>query len=188
MASNHLERRGMTPPAIYNQQVFVVCGPPPKGKHKLLAMPKLLRKYWLFSTIVAAFGICLLGIWWAQYDYAGAATLFAWRCELLAAGLSLFTMYLYRKFRRWGKERRRQVVTRQKRSEACNALLCTPPPLPDSGHFVQPLHEEFAITIEHWDSHTPTRLSEELPEPTQLPDEFIAPDALVLNLEVKKAA
>ena len=181
MATNHLERRGITPPAIYKQQFFVLCGPPPARNRK--ALPRFLQKHWLASIIVLFFGVFLTEKAWAMYDYAGATMLYAWRCELLAGGLALLTICLYRTFRRWGIERRRRVVTRREHGKEINVLLCTPPPLSPA---IQPISEpEFAITIERWTSHKPT---EESLTQTTFSDELIAPDALVLKVEVKKAA
>ncbi len=186
MATNHFERQSIAPPTIYNQQFFVVCGPVPAGNSGHLALQKLWREHWLGSLLVAAFGLYLAGSWWAMYDYAGAPTLFAWRCEWLAGGLSLLTLFLFCKFRRWGRERVLQDAARRERSEEIKAWLCTPPPLPAS---VQSSPKQaFAITIEHWTSNAPTRLSEEHLRQAQLPDEFIAPDALVLNFEVRSSS
>ncbi len=184
MATNHFEQQGITPPAIYDQQFFVVCGPPPEGNRN--ALPRFFRKHWLALIIVLVFGGFLAEKAWAMYDYVGATMLYAWRCELLAGGLSLLTICLYHTFRRWGIERRRRVVARREHSKEINALLCTPPPLSATVQLIP--EPEFAITIERWASHHPTRLSEEHLRQAQLPDEFIAPDALVLNFEVKKAA
>ena len=184
MATNQFDRRGSTPPAVYQQQFFVVCGPPPAGSRK--TFPRFLRKHWLRSSIITFLGAFLAGKGWAMYDYAGATLLSAWRYELLAGGLSIFTIYLYRTFRRWGQERKRRVMARRKRNKEINILHHTPPPL---SPFVQITPEpEFAITIEQWNTQETTRLSEEHLTPTILTDEVIAPDALVLNVEVKKAA
>lgn len=184
MATNHFERQGVPSSALSQQQFFVVCGPPPERNRN--AFQRFVRKHRWGSFMLALLGVFLAGKVWALYDYAGATTWYAWRCEALAGGLSLFTLSLYRTFRRWSQERRRRVVARRKRNQESNALLCTPAPLSPAVQITP--EPEFAITIEHWNSHEPTRLSEEHLTQTTLPDEFIAPDALVLNVEVKKAA
>ncbi len=184
MATNHFDRRGITPPAIYKQQFFVVCGPPSVKKRN--ALSRFLRKHWGGSVMLVLAAFFLAGQGWARYDYVGATTLSDWYCEGLAGGLSLFAIYLYRTFRHWGLERQRRVKTRYERSQEINALLCTPPPLSSSVQITP--DPEFAFTVEHWDSHAPSQLSEDSVTQTMLSDELIAPDALVLNVEVKKAA
>lgn len=186
MAMNQFERNGMTSTAIYNQQFFVVCGPIPEKNGTFMALRRFLQDHLLSASILVAFGLFLLGSWWGTVDYPGATALLLWRCELLAGILACLTIFLFRTFRAWGKERVQCKAKRQEQNDVMGVLLCTPPPLPE----VEPVspQPEFAITIEHWKSDVPTRLTAPYIRIEQLPDEFLAPDALVLNFEMRERA
>jgi hypothetical protein len=190
MATNHFDRQGIPEQTVYNQQFFVVCGPIAETNSPSVMLRKLWREHSLSVSVVVIFGLFLLGSWWGAMDYPGANELLAWRCELLAGILSLLTISLFRTFRRWGQERAERVISQRKSqrepSEMVNLLLCTPPPLSDEMPI--PAQPEFSVTIEQWKSHAPTPMNEASIHIQQLPDEFIAPDALVLNFEMKRAA
>ncbi len=185
MATNHFERHGVTPPTVYNQQFFVVCGPISEETGPLALTRKLWREHSLSVSVVGVFALFLLGSWWGAVDYPGAVALLIWRCELLAGILSLLTVFLLLTFRRWSQERAQRIIARRGSSEPGSILLCTPPPLSDEVPL--PAQPEFSVTIEHWKSHEPMPLSEASMRIEQLPDEFLAPDALVLNFEMRNA-
>ena len=186
MAINQFERNGMASTAIYNQQFFVVCGPIPENNGTIMALRRFLQDHILSLSMLVAFGLFLLGSWWGTVDYLGATTLLLWRCELMAGILTCLTIFLFRTFRAWGKERVLRKARRPEQADMRGVLLCTPPPLPEA-EIVSP-KPEFAITIEHWKSEVPTRLSEPCIRIEELPAEFLAPDALVLNFEMRDRA
>ncbi len=181
MATDHFEQQGSSSSARHKQQFFMVCGPP-VSKRK--ALPNLLRQHWLVTSFIALLGVLLAGAGWAMLGAPGATIMGVWRCELLALALSVGTLCCYRTFRRWGQERKWRGAARRTRKPDLNSLLCTPPPL----HPLVQVTPEFAITIEHWKTNEPQCLPNEQLPPAALPDEFAAPDALVFQVEVKKAA
>jgi hypothetical protein len=185
MAPNDFERQGIPTQTVYNQQFFVVCGPIAQTNSLSDWLRKLWHKHLLSISVVGVFGLFLLGSRWGASDYPGATQLLKWRCELLAGVLSLLVLFLFRTFRRWGQERAQRVITQRKPSETINLLLCTPPPLSDDTSI--PTQLEFSVNIEQWKSHAAMPLSEPYIRNEQLPDEFIAPDALVLNFEMRDA-
>lgn len=185
MAMNHVHSQNISPQSFYDQQVFVIHGPIPETQTQWQALCKWIGEHPIWSVIVAA--VLLLGLeyLWAMLGHPGGATLFHWRVELLTVGLSCLTIFLFFTFRRWERERQWRATAKRERIEEINALLCTPPPLPLSVNVRT--EEEFAITIEYWASDEPIRLTEDSIVHAQLPDEFLAPDALVLNFEVREA-
>ncbi len=171
-----------------SQQPFIVmCGPSPEAQKKLPNVRKFLRHHLAASSLLAAFGLFGLGSWWAVHDFPGWDGVTDWGCEILASVLSLLVILLYRTFRRWGLERAMMARARRERNEELSALLHTPPPLEAGFESRAPHKETIAITIEEWRSHVPAQLSEDYLQRVQLPDEVLAPDALVLQFERKEA-
>ena len=188
MATNQFGRQGSTPPTPSGQKYFVVCAPPPIANKKLRAIRRYLRKQFWRALSLVIIGVSLFAFWWMWETLREAGTVIYWWCEILAGGLSLLTLWLYHTFQGWGRERRRPATRPQKKSEEITPWLCTPPPLLDTDNIVYLPQEELAVTIEHWITHQPVALSEAEATQTTLTDEIIAPDALVINIEVDKAA
>lgn len=175
-------------PATSSQQPFIVmCGPSPEAQKKLPNVRKFLRHHLVASSLFAAFGLFCLGSWWAVNDFPGREGLTDWGCEILAGVLSLLVIVLSRTFRRWGLERAMMARARRERNEELSALRQTPPPLETGFESHAPHRDTIAITIEQWRSHVPAQLSEDYLQRVQLPDEVLAPDALVLQVERKEA-
>jgi len=168
------------------QPFFVVCGPSPEARQKLPKLRKFLRQHLGSLLILTAFVLFSVGSWWAMKGFPGLDGLAYWGCEILAGTLSLLVVQLYGTFRRWGQERALRARVQHLHNEEPNALFCTPPPLETLGDGCLTQQEMVAITIQQWRSHVPTQLSEDYLQRVQLPDEVLAPDALVLQVERKE--
>ncbi|HEX4947818.1 MAG TPA: hypothetical protein VFZ34_14195 [Blastocatellia bacterium] len=185
MATNHVHPHTIPSQTHFDQQVFVVYGPLPKIRTPWQTLRKRMREHSFWTILIAAGLLFGLRYLWTMLDYVGAATIYDWRVEILSISLSLLILFLFFTFRRWERERQRRVRKRAKSAPKINALLCTPPPLPVTTDALT--NEEFTITIEYWASDEPVRLTEESSFHAQLPDEFLAPDALVLNVEIQES-
>lgn len=174
------------PSTSFSQPFIVLCGPAPDAQKKFAAVRRFLRQHRGASLLLAAFGLFCLGSWWAVNDFPGWANVSNWGCEILAGILSLLIVQLYRTFRRWGVERTMRARFHCEQNEELSAIFCTPPPLQAGVQSATQCRETVAIIIEQWKSHLPAQLSEDYLQRVQLPDEVLAPDALVLQFESKE--
>lgn len=173
---NQIQHQSFEPHTYFDQQYFPVYGPPPVRISKLATLRQAIRSHWLGSVLLVGFGLFCLGSIWAANGYWGGETLYRWRGEILATFLSLLTLGLYRRFRQWGKERTARAARRiQYRQEMATLVRLTTLPSPSG---------EVRLTIDAWVSGASVPVSESHYQLAQLPDEFIAPDALVFNVQV----
>lgn len=182
MATNHIQQQRFHSMGYGDQQFVMLCGP--SKEHRALGTPKLLREHPVWSVVIGGFCLFLLENLWSMYDYVGATVIWQWRSEILAGIISLLTLHLYVTFRSWQQEREQRANQRHERVEEFHSLLCTPPPLTEPTTIHQ-AEKEYFLTIERWASQEPYCWSEKQCEEFKLPDEFLAPDALVLNVEWK---
>lgn len=172
-----IQHQRVEPHTHFDQQYFPVYGPRPVRIGKLATLRQAFRYHWLGLLMMLGVGLFCMESIRAFTGYGGGLTLQQWGCEILATLLLLLTLALYRRFRQWGQERTmrkmRRIQSTQKADTLVNQLNITPPPL-----------TTFLLTIDYWASREAIPISEYHYELAQLPDEFIAPDALILNIQL----
>jgi hypothetical protein len=183
MARNLDSQHRLDTNAIFNQKVIPIYGPNPVvARRKVTIFYALCRRPWLLLFILLSVGFGLQQLW-ATTGYQGLGILLRWRLEILAGSLSLLVIFLWGKFRRWEQARPQQRARRTQDTQEKVAGEKTPHLPPTLPAKPQAKQEEFTLVIDYWASGEPVRLSEQHADLAQLPDEFIAPDALVLNFQ-----
>ncbi len=167
---------------FFEQQYFPVYGPSPLPIGKTAALFQAFRCHPVLSLLVLGVVCFCLESIWAAKGYVGSEFLLRWRCELLAGLLSILTLWLFCKFRRWGKDRSARAKRQQQYKQEIELLLRQGPIPAGSTHQIRP--DELLLTIDYWLSGESVPISERHFDLAQLPDEFIAPDALVLNFQI----
>lgn len=135
------------------------------------------RRHPVLTLVCTGFVLYCLESLWSANGYWGREILWHWRAELLAGVLSLLKLVLWRTFRRWSRERVAREVRRKEyllERELLLKQLVVPPKAPK--------RPATTIMIDYWASNLPQPLDGQ--ESDQLPPEFLAPDALVLNFQL----
>jgi hypothetical protein len=182
MAINQLKPHRVNPNAFFNPQLFLAYGPPPEATSKRAALRRFLHRHLLWLLTGAVGFLFWLEELWAARGYPGLPMLLVWRFELLAAGLSMLAGLLAWAIWKWRKTPIARPAKPSKHAEEINMLLCTPPPLAASANVSFKPRAPF--TIEYWASYEAVPWSEDNLQMAELPDEFLAPDTLVLNIRL----
>ena len=182
---NHIQPQSIESKVFFEPQFFPVYGPSPIPASKSAALRQAFHCHPLLSLLVIGVVLFCLATMWAAQGYGGSEFLLRWRCELLAGLFSILTGWLFCTFRRWGKDRRARAERRRHYEQEIELLLrqCKVPA--ESKHHIKP--DEFLLTVDYWASGEAGPISERHFELAQLPDEFIAPDTLVLNFQIADA-
>jgi hypothetical protein len=182
MAINQLKPHRVDPNAFFNPQLFLAYGPPPEVTSKRVTIRRFIHRHLLLLLTCAVGFLFWLEDLWAARGYPGLPMLLAWRFELLAAGLAMLAGLLTRAIWQWRKTRMAHPAKPMKQGEEINLLLCTPPPLAASANVS--FKPRATFTVEYWASYDAVPWSEENLQMAELPDEFLAPDTLVLKIRL----
>lgn len=181
MAVNHFPKQGLDTNTYQNQKYIPIHGPTPAAtRSKKSAVYRALWRRPFFLLILLGLALTGLNQIWATTGYMGAETLLHWRAEIFVGSVALLTISLVVKIWQWVKAR---LATRERQPSPEIAVLHeqhsgTPTAMPKP----EPRQDEFTLMIDSWVSGEPLRVSEQhMRLAAPLPDEFLAPDALVLN-------
>lgn len=165
--------------ATVSPQYFPVYGPAPRPNPGRRAFRQIFYRQPGMALLLIGFaGYCLYSLWAAQ-GYWGGEAIYHWRCETLAGLLVGLTVFLFRQFRQWEQEGAQRVARRREYEQELAALLQqtgTAPP------------REVMLEIAAWKSERTARLIEPDGSITELPDADLAPDMLVLQIQVPQTS
>lgn len=143
------------------------------------------RKHKFLTLATAVILILAAERLWHSLEYVGLASIMHWGHEILAGVLFVTAAILFVIFRQDEKRRTKQI---QKLEEKLQFKTVKPAPIvkpnvipfPIPGATKPPTAQ--SVHIDYWASHPPAKLFEDDLAMGELPDEFIAPDALVFSL------
>lgn len=167
-------------PARLPYPIYYVPNDPATFRHGVL---QFFRRHKFWGTLLV---ILLLGVaerLCASLGYNVFEIIYNWRFVILGGGLFLLTGLLFFIFRMWRQEQPSipaEILQAAQTIPVKNNVLV----FPKSAKSQQKITaEEVTISIDYWASRAPVKFTEDDLSIESLPEEFIAPDALVFSLQ-----
>ena len=187
MATHYLPQRNSAhgaKPARLPYPIYYVPNGPDTFRQSVLQFFQR-HKFWGIFIVVLSLGaaerLC------TSLGYNVFEIIYNWRFEILGGGLFLLTGMLFFIFRMWRQEQPSiptEILQAAQPIPLKNNVLV----FPKSAKSQQKITaEEVTISIDYWASRAPVKFTEDDLNMESLPEEFIAPDALVFSLQKTEA-
>ncbi len=145
-----------------------------------------LRAMLLAHKIVAIALCCLVAIVlfrvWQSFAFIGLPNIVNWMHEIAAGILLVLTIILWAKFSKWHQIRKVAAIKNDQKMELTairsNVIMLSPQQAQETPLYVA----AESLSIDYWVSRETMGIEEEDLAIGNLPDEYIAPDALVLSI------
>ena len=171
-------------PARLPYPIYYVPNAPDTFQHGVL---QFFRRHKFWSTLLVILSLGAAERLGASLGYNLFEIIYNWRFAILGGGLFLLTGMLFFIFRMWRQEQPSipaEILQAAQTIPVKNNVLVFPKPAKSQQKITA---EEVTVSIDYWATRAPVKFTEDDLKMESLPEEFIAPDALVFSLQKTEA-